>query len=46
MNAVARQQVLVFISLTTLDNDLARILEPRASAPAGRLAAIRAWSRR
>ncbi|WP_338415761.1 PA0069 family radical SAM protein [uncultured Sphaerotilus sp.] len=39
-----RQQVLVFISLTTLDNDLARILEPRASAPARRLAAIRALS--
>jgi DNA repair photolyase len=39
-----RQQVLVFISITTLDNDLARILEPRASAPARRLAAIRALS--
>jgi DNA repair photolyase len=37
-----RQQVLVFVSVTTLDNDLARILEPRASAPARRLAAIRA----
>ncbi len=31
----------VFVSLTTLDGDLARILEPRASQPAGRLAAIR-----
>ena len=39
-----RQQVLVFISLTTLDNDLARTLEPRASAPARRLAAIKALS--
>jgi DNA repair photolyase len=37
-----RQQVLVFVSVTTLDNGLARILEPRASAPARRLAAIRA----
>lgn len=38
----ARQQVLAFISVTTLDNDLARRLEPRASSPARRLAAIRA----
>jgi DNA repair photolyase len=38
----ARRQVLVFISITTLDNALARILEPRASAPARRLAAVRA----
>lgn len=38
----ARRQVLVFISITTLDNELARILEPRASAPARRLAALRA----
>ena len=32
-----RRLLLVFISLTTLDNDLARRLEPRASAPAGTL---------
>ena len=31
----------VFISLTTLDDDLAARLEPRATRPAGRLAAIR-----
>ncbi len=39
-----RRQVLVFISVTTLDNDLSRRLEPRASAPARRIAAIRALS--
>ncbi|BDI05257.1 PA0069 family radical SAM protein [Sphaerotilus microaerophilus] len=37
----ARRQVLVFISVTTLDNALSRILEPRATAPQRRLAAIR-----
>ncbi len=30
----------VFLSITTLDSDLARVLEPRASQPAGRLAAL------
>ena len=30
----------VFLSITTLDPDLGRRMEPRASAPAGRLAAI------
>lgn len=35
-NAVA-----VYLSITTLDPDLARILEPRASAPRARLAALR-----
>jgi DNA repair photolyase len=30
----------VFVSITTLDGDLARKLEPRATQPAGRLAAI------
>ncbi|HZN60806.1 MAG TPA: PA0069 family radical SAM protein [Planctomycetota bacterium] len=30
----------VFVSVTTLDGDLARAMEPRASAPARRLAAI------
>jgi DNA repair photolyase len=38
----ARQQALVFVSITTLQPDLHRILEPRASAPARRLAAVRA----
>ncbi|MBM3648936.1 MAG: PA0069 family radical SAM protein [Alphaproteobacteria bacterium] len=32
----------VFLSVTTLDKDLARTMEPRASAPHRRLAAIRA----
>lgn len=30
----------VFLSITTLDGSLARVLEPRASQPAGRLAAL------
>jgi DNA repair photolyase len=30
----------VFLSITTLDGDLARVLEPRASQPSGRLAAL------
>lgn len=38
----ARRQVLVFISVTSLDVGLSRILEPRAAAPQRRLAAIRA----
>ncbi|MEY4751908.1 MAG: hypothetical protein RIQ60_4122 [Pseudomonadota bacterium] len=38
----ARRLLLVFISITTLDNDLARRLEPRAGSPARRLAAVRA----
>jgi len=37
----ARQQLLVFISVTSLLNPLSRILEPRAASPARRLAAIR-----
>lgn len=32
----------VFVSITTLDKDLARVMEPRASAPQRRLDAIRA----
>lgn len=36
-----RGQLLVFISITTLDAALGRILEPRAAAPQRRLAAIR-----
>lgn len=36
----ARNLVQVFISVTTLDNKLARIMEPRAAAPQRRLAAI------
>jgi len=39
VNAVA-----VFISLTTLDTDLRKLMEPRTSPPAARLAAIRALS--
>lgn len=35
-----RQLVAVYISVTTLDHDLARKMEPRASAPARRLDAI------
>ncbi len=38
----ARGLVSVYLSVTTLDNDLARILEPRAAAPARRLRTIRA----
>jgi len=34
----------VFLSVTTLDKDLARAMEPRASAPQRRLAAIRAMA--
>ena len=36
--------VLVFVSVTSLDHELARELEPRASQPAKRLAAIEALS--
>jgi DNA repair photolyase len=36
--------VAVFISLTTLDTDLRKVMEPRTSPPAARLAAIRALS--
>ena len=35
----------VFLSITTLDGDLARVLEPRASQPAGRLAALQELQR-
>jgi len=38
----AQGLVSVYLSITTLDNDLARILEPRAASPARRLRAIRA----
>lgn len=38
----ARRLVHVGLSLTTLDRDLCRLLEPRASVPAARLAAMRA----
>ena len=34
------QAAMVFVSVTTLDSDLARVMEPRASAPAARLRAI------
>jgi DNA repair photolyase len=36
------QAAAVFVSVTTLDGDLARVLEPRATQPAGRVAAIAA----
>jgi DNA repair photolyase len=39
--AAAKKQVVVFISITTLLPELHRILEPRASAPARRLAAVK-----
>jgi len=39
-----RRLVQVAVSVTTLDRDLARTLEPRAPTPAKRLAAIRALS--
>lgn len=38
------QAAAVFVSITTLDNDLAGKLEPRASRPAARLAALQALS--
>src|SRR5258706_16207792 len=34
----------VFISLTTLDNDLRKVMEPRATPPAARLAAVQKLS--
>jgi len=36
----ADHAAMVFMSVTTLDNELARVMEPRASAPAARLRAI------
>jgi DNA repair photolyase len=40
----AKDLVRVFVSVTTLDHDLARRMEPRASAPARRVQAIRRLS--
>ncbi|WP_153099717.1 PA0069 family radical SAM protein [Paraburkholderia hayleyella] len=40
----ARKQVMAAITLTTLDPDIARTLEPRAAAPARRLRTIRTLS--
>jgi len=37
--------VMVFLSITSLDGELSRTLEPRASQPAGRLAAIEELAR-
>jgi DNA repair photolyase len=37
----AHRAAVVFLSITTLDPDLARVMEPRASAPVARLRAIR-----
>ena len=39
-----RRLVLVFITLTTLDHELSRILEPRAASPTRRLQVIQALS--
>jgi DNA repair photolyase len=36
-----KKLVTVFVSISQLDNDLTRILEPRASAPANRMRAVR-----
>ena len=41
----ARKLVMVAMSVTTLDRDLARVMEPRASTPSRRLAAISALSK-
>jgi DNA repair photolyase len=42
---MARRKLMkVYISVTTLDRELARLMEPRASAPAKRLEAIRSLS--
>ncbi len=40
--AAQRQQAYVMLSVTTLDNDLSRVLEPRASSALRRLQAVRA----
>jgi DNA repair photolyase len=43
LGALARDRAAaVFVSITTLDGELARAMEPRASAPARRLAAVSA----
>jgi DNA repair photolyase len=39
-----KKLVTVFVSISQLDNELTRILEPRASAPANRLRAVRTLS--
>ena len=41
----AKKLVTVFVSISQLDNDLTRILEPRASAPANRLRTVRELAR-
>lgn len=40
----SRRQVLVIVSVTSLDADLARVMEPRAAAPRVRLETIRSLS--
>jgi DNA repair photolyase len=37
----AKNLVQIYVSISQLDNDLTRVLEPRASAPANRLRAVR-----
>jgi DNA repair photolyase len=39
------QAATVFLSVTTLDRDLCRVMEPRTTRPAGRLAAIQALAK-
>lgn len=41
---VAHRAVAVVIAVTSLDSEIARVMEPRATAPAGRLATIRELS--
>lgn len=46
LGELARHQAAaVFLSITTLDAELARVMEPRASAPAARLRAVRELTR-
>ncbi len=46
LSELARHQaVVVFVSVTTLDTDLRKVMEPRTSPPAARLAAIEALAR-
>jgi DNA repair photolyase len=44
LELAAQEAAAVFLSVTTLDPELARVLEPRGSMPARRLAAIHALS--
>jgi len=47
LKELARHQAaVVFISITTLDTDLRKVMEPRTSPPASRLATIEALTKR